>query len=364
MSIRLYDTIIKPIREADRTKILEDYLEGKQIQFDDIRSRAEGLFSLNDIFTQDNRQVLLALLWQLGFEGDLQDIFEEWTNLQLRKLLSVVADLWKKRGTQDGIEAIIRIFLPGIQFMIRNWFWYRPIMGETWLEGHNSPGAWWGIDGVGLGTDEFETDIYLEADYDEGQKLLPVPLDQIRGNSERLNLYYVNFLDTFDSPFLDGWITTGTVEVVNGYMRMMGSSTAEVENISLADLYILMTIMLGGMSGIAIEFRRIDANNYVYVHLDWANNKLELLEVIGGTPTVIQTVNDLFIGAVDRSLLIEAEGTRVLVFWDGTLVIDNNVTTITGSGGIRIDATDGGWFFFVDDVIISKIPSPKGYVGP
>lgn len=365
MPIRLYDTIIKPIRDADRTKLLEDYLEGKQSQFELIRSKSESLFKLNDVFTQDNRQALLALLWQLGFEGELQEIFEEWTNLQLRKLLSVVAELWKKRGTQGGIEAVIRIFLPGSPFLIRNWFWYRPIIGEAWLEGHNSSGAWWGIEGPGLGLDEFETNIYLKADYEEGQKLLLVPLDQVRANSERINLYYVDFLATFDNPFLEiDWAITGDVSVDNGYMLMVGTSAAEAKNVDLADLYILMTVVLGGVSEAAIKFRIIDSDNYCYVHLDWNNGKLELIEVVSGTPTTIQSVDVLYIGAVDRSLLIEAEGNRVLVFWDGTLLIDNVVTAITGSGGFSIDVTDGGYSFSIDDIIISRLPSPSGYVGP
>ena len=101
--LNLYESIIKPIRDADRTLLVKDYLEGKQLQYNNIRSRAEKLFALNDLFTQDNRQVLLALLWQLGFEGDLQKIFEGWTNLQLRKMLSIVADLWKNRGMVSGI---------------------------------------------------------------------------------------------------------------------------------------------------------------------------------------------------------------------------------------------------------------------
>ena len=280
--LNLYESIIKPIRDADRTLLVKDYLEGKQLQYNNIRSRAEKLFALNDLFTQDDRQVLLALLWQLGFEGDLQKIFEGWTNLQLRKMLSIVADLWKNRGMVSGIEAIIKIFLPGADYILRDWFWYRPIEGETYPEGYNSPDAFWSIDGVGLGVSEFSTDIYLVADAEQANLIIAPPMNLIRGNSERLNLLYVNFIDTFAEPYLENWIIT---VAVNGYPAVdmdydgswavfLGNAEMECAGLNLDDLFILLSLMQGGTTGLRVKFRYVDSSNYLYVQASPTSTKL------------------------------------------------------------------------------------------
>ena len=127
----IFKFIHKPIRELDKRKgnnFLERFLIGKQDDFEKTQARIKTLSTLNDpaLIRADLLQYLKDIV---GFTSELNNITQNLSENDLRKLISLAVALWKQKGTEPGYANIIRLFV-GKTARIFNWFDFRFIVGE------------------------------------------------------------------------------------------------------------------------------------------------------------------------------------------------------------------------------------------
>lgn len=65
----------------------------------------------------------------VGFTKELNNITQDLTEADLRKLISVGIPIWNEKGTEPGYQDIVRIFT-GKSVRVFNWFDFRLIVGE------------------------------------------------------------------------------------------------------------------------------------------------------------------------------------------------------------------------------------------
>lgn len=127
----IYKFLHKPLRDADRkdgNNFLERFLQGKQADFEGMQARIKTMATLNNPATI-RADLLIYLKDIVGFTSDLNNITQDLSENDLRKLISLAVALWKQKGTEPGYANIIRLFV-GKTARIFNWFDFRFIVGE------------------------------------------------------------------------------------------------------------------------------------------------------------------------------------------------------------------------------------------
>jgi phage tail-like protein len=127
----IYKFIHKPIRDIDKREgndFLQRFLIGKQIEFEKMQARIKTLSTLNDP-ARIRADLLIYLKDIVGFTNDLNNITQDLSENDLRKLISLAVALWKQKGTEPGYANIVRLFV-GKTARIFNWFDFRFIIGE------------------------------------------------------------------------------------------------------------------------------------------------------------------------------------------------------------------------------------------
>ena len=127
----IYEFLHKPLRDIDSKKgqnFLERFLVGMQNEFENMQGRINTLSTLNDPATI-RADLLLFLKDIVGFTNELNNITQDLSENDLRKLITLAVALWKQKGTETGYANIIRLFV-GKTARIFNWFDFRFIVGE------------------------------------------------------------------------------------------------------------------------------------------------------------------------------------------------------------------------------------------
>lgn len=127
----LYSFLHRPLRVIDQSQgdsFLERLLLGAQHIFEDTERLILALPDLID--PAKTRADLLGYLKDhVGFTKELDNITQDLSENDLRKLISLAVALWKQKGTEPGYENIVRLFT-GKAVRIFNWFDFRLIIGE------------------------------------------------------------------------------------------------------------------------------------------------------------------------------------------------------------------------------------------
>jgi len=121
----------RPLRLLDAEQgdnFLERYLTGPQIIFEGSFERIEKLKEIIDPAKTRN-DLLQHLKDHVGFTKELNNITQDLTESDLRKLISLAVALWKQKGTEPGYQNIVRVFT-GKAVRVFNWFDFRLIVGE------------------------------------------------------------------------------------------------------------------------------------------------------------------------------------------------------------------------------------------
>lgn len=127
----IYNFLHKPLRDIDRKDgrlFLERFLIGAQAEFEAMQTRILTLETLNDPATI-RADLLKYLKAHVGFTDQLNNITNDLSENDLRKLISLAVALWKQKGTEPGYANIVRLFV-GKSARIFNWFDFRFIVGE------------------------------------------------------------------------------------------------------------------------------------------------------------------------------------------------------------------------------------------
>lgn len=192
----VYRFLIKPLRDADETGVLEGYVGGVQQAFEQIMEDQSNILDLFDI---DNcpEWALDYLLWIVGWTKPLQYITDGLTATQKRKVIRLSAQLWKQKGTPTGIKNVVRLFT-GRDVVYWSWFYMR-IETDLSIIGQAGVG---GIDPWLVGTDYGDRDQHLSfcwiMDEDGVDKELIHDVIQMnRPMGEAIKVCYANVVDDF-----------------------------------------------------------------------------------------------------------------------------------------------------------------------
>jgi len=127
----IYKFLHRPLRDIDRKEgrlFLERFLQGAQAEFEEMQDRITQLETLRDP-ARIRADLLKYLKAIVGFTDDLNNITNDLSENDLRKLISLAVALWKQKGTEPGYANIVRLFV-GKSARIFNWFDFRFIVGE------------------------------------------------------------------------------------------------------------------------------------------------------------------------------------------------------------------------------------------
>lgn len=138
---KIYDFIIEPIRTMDQREgemFLQRFLNGPQqvwVALDQIITTIPKLWSV----TECPDQFLKYLKWIVGWTSELDNITRELSDDELRRLISISAQLWKERGSDDALINVL-YFATGARCRYWNWFDFR------WVLPASGPpdSVWWG----------------------------------------------------------------------------------------------------------------------------------------------------------------------------------------------------------------------------
>lgn len=127
----MYQFIHKPIRDADRKDgrlFVERFLIGPQTIFEDNQKEIAKLPDIIDP-AKTRSDLLQYLKSHVGFTRELNNITNDLSENDLRKLISLAVALWKQKGIEPGYINIVRLFT-GKSSRVFNWFDFRLIVGE------------------------------------------------------------------------------------------------------------------------------------------------------------------------------------------------------------------------------------------
>jgi phage tail-like protein len=125
----IFRFIHKPIRlkDAENFNFLERFLLGPQAIWEEkLHSPIKRVMQLIDPEKTPQPRFLKDIV---GFTKELDNITNDISDADLRKVISLAVALWKTKGTEPGYENIVRLFT-GSNVRIFNWFAFRYIVGE------------------------------------------------------------------------------------------------------------------------------------------------------------------------------------------------------------------------------------------
>lgn len=344
LNLRMYDFLIKPIREADLREgklFVERYLQGPQEVWETIQTDIFRLIDLWDVVRIPD-EFLKFLKNIVGWTPDLErPITDRLDDTTLRRLISVSVALWKIRGVEPAYSSSI-LALVLTRLRIWNWFDLRWILDNTIMgEDHQ------GRDPYILPTAAQQVSDIRIVDGALGldRTLLLNMLKLFRPSGERLNVYWIDFLDLF---IVDGdnsqWMSASVVDiaVADRLLSLSDDSGEEevqvdVEGSLLWESYVAYWRVRGTQRTPTpgeywgVQFYWQDVDNYYMLLFDPSFNTMVLWEVVSGAPAVLagysfatdleQLYNDVFYGVRVHVENVPA-GTRIRVYVDNLERID------------------------------------------
>lgn len=240
---RIYDFILKSLRESDQKngKLLERYLDGPQDVWTAIQEKIFSLKTLWD-YTKIDDELLKYMKNIVGWTTELDYITDHMSYEQLRRLISISVAFWKKRGTEDSIEDILR-FILFVDVRIITWFDYRWLIDENYLTLENRGFDTWLLDLPEEGTEQNYSVLKVVDDGTLDRTLLKNFLGMMRPVGERIEIYYMLFMDLFETvgydakwdAFTNGTLADGALDVTDGTAKLSDNTTTQSAFISSSD---------------------------------------------------------------------------------------------------------------------------------
>lgn len=204
----IYKFIHKPIRVQDQLagrQFVERYTLAFQRQFENATDKISKLVELYDPARTPQPRFLKDIV---GFTSELDNITNDISDADLRKLITLAVALWKQKGLEVGYKNIIRLFT-GKNSRVFNWFDFRYIVGEQGLAQEE------------LGEDSWFISVPGVAESDPGNVMLLLPFEE-DFNDRSLNP--MNAIPHGSTQFFDNGPTTGSDQ----YVHVFGGGIIEV----------------------------------------------------------------------------------------------------------------------------------------
>ena len=339
----MFKFIHKPIRDADIKEgrnFVERFLIGSQTIFEDTQAKIQTLGTLLDPETTPQPRLLKD---HVGFTRELNNITNDISDNDLRKLISLAVALWKQKGTEPGYANIVRLFI-GKTARIFNWFDFRMIVGEKAFGEEQLGEDAWLISVPGVELSQPINNVVSLITY-EGNAL-DRSLSRNHGSEHGLgvDLFYFN---TPNSGFPQG--STKFAKFLGGQITIPNSVVYDLSGDWTAEVFIRPT----GPAGVQTLINKRDASGKGFqVFIDTVSNEL-LYVVSDGINTVAKTLSAVanLDDGVLRHLALVANRTnnQIRMYLNGTeatgiepfgLVgdITNNAPIVLGGSAVGVGA--------------------------
>jgi hypothetical protein len=370
LSLRIYDFLIWPIRFEDEQHgalFVRRYLEGPQALWQQTQDKIFSVPKLWDV-TKIADEHLHLLKRIVGWTQDLDNITNALDLATLRKLIAASVPLWKTRGPEDAMIRVLTL-ATGARARAWNWFDFRWLVGERGFEEARNGLDPWLLVAPGLpNNEEYLSNVRIVDNGALNRTLVVNLVKLMRAIGERIEISYIDFLDTFTvEADVSQWdvgagdqmtVTGGAGHLENSTQRqvtIVGADSASAWGDLIAYVRVgAQSLASGATFGLVFCYQ--DEDNYYAFKLDTVDESLTFSQVVAGVETVLDTRP---IGSLGRLWPNTGYGLRVQttyvepnfyikLFWDGMPIFDwvlSSPTFYTGTFGVYHDANVSGCFF-------------------
>jgi hypothetical protein len=325
----LYRSLIRPIREADQKdgqEFLKRFYIGIQAQHNTIANLIASAWDNQDATTCP-ADLLIYLKDIVGWDAKYDYITDGLTTSDLRKLIRVGIPFWKRRFSAKGLTDIIR-FITGRSAIYYDWFYWRAILGETFLSEEQLGYDFWLIGGDHSYQDEHFSQLRLMDDGTlDRQMVLDLAALQ-RPASERLEVALVDFLDQFDLA-RDKWVTlSGTAASIttDKTLDIPAGTMEQASVVDHSDTVFLHRFKLDVGAILVTHFYVEDWAGGDYYRAEVSKDFFRLTRWNGGSPVVIAAPTLTF--PIIEGLWYKLRASVVLENQLGDILLDGNMEAV------------------------------------
>jgi phage tail-like protein len=377
--INVYRSLIKPLRDIDKTKFLERYCTGIQTEAELIEANIEEILTQIDI-DLIRADLLQYKLPQVGFTKEYRHITDRLGETDLRRLLGAAILLWKFKGSKRGLPEAVR-FLTGAEPTYSDWFHFRYILGEAFIGEDQKGYDPYIIGGQISEYDEQVSNLRVMNDGNLDKQMLVDVCQLERPVGERLEVVVLDFLDNFRftrDRWTNAWPPAATI--VDGEFQLEPScgetpNITVVSDTSLVDMnYMSLFRVATAGDKMYLDFY-VESTSYFYrleltVTASGPGN-VTLKRVSGGPPSTIvnQATTIPLVAGADYKLRVITENVGSDVYI--TVYLDSNKQFEYKDAGSSV--TYGGCTFwnpnvsgnvYIDNVEIWRHPLKWAFLKP
>jgi phage tail-like protein len=344
LQLNMYNFLMRSLRDADQrngNQFVERLFTGPQAAWQTTHDIVEDIKDLWSV-TDCPDEYLQYLKRIVGWTPDLDSITDGLSYDQLRRLIAVSVQLWKKRGSENTMTDLLRL-LTGKRTRLFNWFDLRFILGEIELEYDNEGLDPWLLDLDGdPNNSPYYSHLQIVDDGTLDRDLVKSILNLMRAMGERIDITYVLLIDLFDAPtdssqwqqnngssmsVNNGLLTLSDDTSVEDITTAVANSTAWADYVGFARIKtdILASVWFG------LIYYWIDDDNYYTFSVNISSNTAKVEKIVASTPTLIQSV-DLYTLDIELDISVyymlrvqindEGATNRIQCFIDGVQVIN------------------------------------------
>lgn len=300
----IYKFIHKPIRVQDQLagrQFVERYTLAFQRQFENATDKISKLVELYDPARTPQPRFLKDIV---GFTSELDNITNDISDADLRKLITLAVALWKQKGLEVGYKNIIRLFT-GKNSRVFNWFDFRYIVGEQGLAQEE------------LGEDSWFISVPGVAESDPGAIMLLLPFEE---DFNDRSLKPMNAIPHGSHQFFDNGPTTGSDQYVhifdNGIIEVPDSAKFDFGDDFTIEMFVRATADKN-----AVIFRKAIAAGLIEIRYNSLTDEITytLQDNVETLTETLASGEDLGDGVFRHlALVLNRTENKVRLFFNGT----------------------------------------------
>jgi len=350
MSGDIYTMLPKALRQLDADEgiyFLQRFLQRAGELWDRWQQKTWRIARLsNPRFAPDT--VLDHLLALVGFgpgSGLPDRIARRLSNADKRKLAALAAQFWIRRGREDAISDAIRTLASGVRPVIDDWFWVRFLMDEALVGVEGGPGAdaWLLYEntlGLAAGVVDGDAQVVFRVPDIDGaldRTLVQQLCDLVRPPSERYEIAFVDFVDTFLDGRAGVWTNLGltpavwvpgdsaTTPITLPGLKLVVGAAERVDtptSTAWARCHSSFLLSIPADNSCWVDFRfYVQPNGDCYSLEMSAPTSLRLTKIVGGVPVALTAKQVDLLGPSIRGVRVDTDinggSTTMRVYLDG-----------------------------------------------
>lgn len=347
-------------------ELLERFLIGPELIAAEMKRTILTLLDQDDP-DECRDDMLIHLLWLVGFSSDLRHIVNFLSDDERRRLARFAASFWKTKGTATAIALALRFFT-GKPFVLRDYFFYQFISDITYIDLADLPNDPY----VQSEFDESLFGIIVQDDGTINRDLLIDLLAETRLSSQRIGIIFALLVESFANA--TQWLLLPGATIEDGILHLDttgGGDGAALCDINGADEWAYYTATAkvrvttwppGEIIGLAVHVTpppSIDGTIVAMLSEETTpgSGAVSLAVFSGGSPSIITSVpwpifKDIFYEVSIETRLVGAN-VECDVYVDGDKLIDSAI--VAGAN------PDGSIILFVSDNVIGEVESVLAY---